>query len=58
MVYKYGLKYRPPGPGAVPNGFIKYEEEHADFRWGVLYYPEKLCDKEVYEYELTFIGQE
>jgi len=57
MAYKYGLKFRPPGPGAVPKGFILYEEKHPDFRWGVLHYPEKLPEEVANDYELTFIGQ-
>ena len=39
-------------------GFVKYEKEHSDFLFGVIYYPEKLTDKQVYDYELVYIGQE
>lgn len=58
MAYLYGLRARPPFLGCVPRGFVKYEKEHSDFLFGAIYYPEKLTDKQVYDYELVYIGQE
>lgn len=55
-LYRYGLRNRPPGPGATPKGYVKYET-HPEFRHGVLSYAEPLTDEDVYRYELVRIAE-
>lgn len=51
--YKYGLRNRPPGPGATPRDAIAYQRKHPRFRHGVLYFERQLTQDEIYGYELT-----
>lgn len=53
--YRYGLRSRPPGPGAVPKGFIpdSYRKDDDRARWGTLAYPRELTAKEIYDFELV-----
>lgn len=50
----YGLRNRPPGPGAVPRGFVRVEP-HPDFRYGAIVYPQPLDPAEARSYEITRI---
>jgi len=49
--FEYGLRFRPPGPGAVPKGFTKIGT-HPRFRHGTVSYDRELTSKEVYDFEL------
>ncbi len=53
--YRYGLKYRPPGVGAVPKGYLDYSKDNEDIdsvRHGILTYDRELTLNEVKSYEL------
>ena len=63
-VHRYGLRMRPPGPGAVPKGFIPnpllYVAQPnwgSKYRWGFLDYPEMLEELEAIAYEIEYIGE-
>jgi hypothetical protein len=56
--YKYYLDQRPVSIGAVPNGFIRFDEEDKGGRYGAIYYGGKLTDKQVADYELRPATQE
>ena len=56
--YKYYLDQRPVSIGAVPNGFIRFDEEDKGGRYGAIYYGGKLTDKQVADYELRPAAQE
>jgi hypothetical protein len=55
MDFQYGLRARPPAPGAVPKGYISHEKDTkaVGVRHGVLTYPKALSDAEVRQYELV-----
>jgi len=66
LAYRYGLQHRPAQIGAQPRGFIPdgsllrppNAPDHANpaTRFGVMDYPEKLSDEDVYSYELNYIA--
>ena len=49
--FEYGLRLRPPGPGAVPKGFIKIGK-HPRFRHGTVIYAQELSAADVRNFEL------
>lgn len=51
----YGMRLRPAGPGAVPEGRYTVTE-HPAFRHGAIQYDRDLTDHEVKAFELTPIG--
>lgn len=55
MEFQYGLRARPPAPGAVPKGYTSYTEDTkaVGVRHGVLTYPKALSDADVRNYELV-----
>ncbi len=50
--HQYGLMFRPPGMGALPEGEFTHEK-HSDFRHGVVTFDRPLTAKEIKSYELT-----
>ena len=46
------MDMRPVSPGAVPKGFIRFDEDDFGGRYGAIYYRGKLTDKQVADYEL------
>lgn len=54
MRYTYKCKYRPPMPGSVPRGFVRFTDgdKSVDDHWGTVTYNRKLTEKEIQEYEL------
>ena len=51
--YRYGLVSRPPGPGAVPRGYVSHDsKDKGTFRHGVLTYDRPLSEGEIEQYEL------
>jgi Defence against restriction A C-terminal len=62
-VYRYGLNHRPPGPGAVPRGFVplpgsafNHPDYNAKYRFGTIDYPQPLAEADIKGYELTYDG--
>lgn len=55
MIYRYGYKLRPPGPGCQPKGFTECMEYEDDNYWGFVEYEKELTEKEVKEYDLELI---
>lgn len=49
--YQYGLAFRPPGMGTLPEGEFTHEK-HADFRHGVVTFDRPLTTKEIKSFEL------
>lgn len=60
--FKYGLQYRPPGIGAIPNVPFEYDHEYRDrsryINFGVIYTERELTAHEVYSYELVDMNDE
>jgi hypothetical protein len=57
-LYRYALQYRPPGIGAVPNGYVEHTEDQSipAARHGVIAYDHELTADEVKQYELVPLG--
>jgi hypothetical protein len=58
LIYRYGLHARPPGPVAIPTGFLietwtrgEYDEIRGH-RWGTIDYSHELTLQEIAQYEL------
>ncbi|MDO4562068.1 MAG: hypothetical protein Q4C86_14130, partial [bacterium] len=51
--YKYYLNARPAGPGAVPKGITRIDNEDKGGRHGAVYYDHELSAKDVSDYELV-----
>jgi hypothetical protein len=55
-LYRYGLRFRPPGIGAVPPGYLRVDPSDPvypdDTRFGVLVYNKPLSDEDVRRYQL------
>lgn len=55
-MYRYLMKYRPPGPGAQPNDVKEVYSFSKPVRvWGVLCYGRQLTPKEIEDFELVEI---
>ena len=54
--YWYGMRLRPPGPGATPRDHSELGE-HEDFRHGMIGYAEPLSEKDIYDHDLTPIRE-
>lgn len=55
MICAYGMKLRPPGPGAQPKeGLLKAMEFGGRYH-GLLTYDRQLAAEEEYQYDLEFI---
>lgn len=48
----YGMKHRPPAPGAIPKGQYEHQS-HPDFRHGQISYDQPLTDEQQHDFELT-----
>lgn len=61
--YTYGLQLRPPGPGAIPRGFIvgshRAHSDPSDYRarHGVIDYPHPLSAQEANHFDMHLLGQ-
>lgn len=55
-MYRYGMRLRGASIGAQPKGFIKFDESDNRY-YNVLYYPERLCDEDVWHYSLDYLGE-
>lgn len=56
--YRYGMKLRPFSIGCQPMaGFVKVEDDNSGKYWDIIVYDRKLADREVYQYELDYLGQ-
>lgn len=56
-LFRYGMRMRPPGPGAQPkNGLVRvYNEIHGIF-WGILDYDRRLSVAEQEQYSMMPLG--
>ena len=54
--YWYGMRLRPPGPGATPRDHSELGK-HEDFRHGMIGYAEPLSEKDIYDHDLTPIRE-
>lgn len=52
--FTYGLRYRPPVFGGVPQGWIINSHQRYDrrFEFGTIQYPRRLSAREVRQFEL------
>jgi hypothetical protein len=54
--YRYGLQFRPPGPGATPKGIVRVEPPipgNGYTRHGVAVYAEPLSQEDIYNFQLV-----
>ena len=57
--FRYGLTFRPPMVGGIPEGYIiNSDRKHYDFAFGTLDWPRQLTEHEVSAFELTPINAE
>lgn len=58
--YAYGMRLREYGIGCQPMGVVKveYTDKQKTGYWSIIYYTEKLCDKDVFNYDLDYLGEE
>ncbi len=62
-VYRYGLRMRPPMPGAVPKyGLVSCKEMYGKgpsghYIYGIADYKERLMVDEVVAYDLEYMGK-
>ena len=54
MRYAYGMRLRPVGIGCQPVGFIGFVE--CKRYHNVVYYKEKLSQRQLDQYEMDFLG--
>lgn len=55
--WTYGGYNRPLGYATIPDGqIIGSNQPHPDYRHGTIDYPRELSAKEIYAYELVFVG--
>lgn len=53
--YMYGMKYRGFSLGCQPRGVVELLDGDKDY-YDIIVYDRELTDKEIYEYELDYIG--
>ena len=57
--YLYGMRLRPFGSACQPKeGFIERRDDPSNLFWDIIVYNRKLTNKEVYDFDLQFIGEE
>lgn len=59
-LYKYGYRLRPPAIATEPSGYVDWEGFHNKDNgyWGYVFYNRKLTGKEIYDYDLDYLGEE
>ena len=57
-LYKYGMRLRPLGIGCQPKGFVKWDESLDGTYHNVIWYKDRLTDKQLKEYELDFLVED
>ncbi len=56
--YLYGMRLRPFGIACQPKkGFVQRLDDTTGRYWDILVYDRELTDKEVSDYDLSYIGQ-
>ena len=55
MIFKYGMKYRPAGPGSQPRDLYSIEEDPNGKYYNIITYRRELTPEEVANYELENI---
>ena len=57
--YLYGMRLRPFGIACQPKeGFIERRDDPSNLFWDIIVYNRKLTNKEVYDFDLQFIGED
>ena len=57
--YLYGMRLRPFGIACQPKeGFVERRDDSSNLFWDIIVYNRKLTNKEVYDFDLQFIGEE
>jgi len=59
--FLYGLVFRPPSKGAIPEDFINYDDSKKakeKYRHGMITYAKKLSDKQIDSFEMYPIGED
>lgn len=57
--YLYGMRLRPFGIACQPKeGFVERRDDSSNAFWDIIVYNRKLTNKEVYDFDLQFIGEE
>ena len=56
-LYVYGMRLRPAGIGAQPNGFVEIQEPSAEQKryWDIVVYERRLTDDECFVYFMDLL---
>lgn len=58
-MYKYGMRLRGFSIGCQPmKGFDHREDDPSGKYWDILYYKERLTDRDERDYDLDYLGEE
>lgn len=55
--YHYGMRLRPFGIGCQPKGVVDRADDPTGKYWDILIYDRELTEKEMFDYDLDYLGE-
>lgn len=56
--YHYGMRLRPFGIGCQPmDGFVGRTDDVSERYWDIIIYDRELTEKEMFDYDLDYLGE-